>query len=224
MSARGGEHLWHRLRRRHRIYKSTNRGQAWKLLGGTEFPGKGIGKIMVHPVARTRSTSPRRPPFAACLGVLRRRHPAGARHREVGPSSRRTAAARGTSSTTAQSTRPLHRRSQRVQQRQPGCLLPAWRQVHRVRPVEPSIIYAGSYARGVWRSTDGGANWTRIKPSLNAAIIQTRPATWVNELGRATRMYVYEGHAAATVGTHRGAIRGSSAATASRREPRCSRT
>ncbi len=62
-------------------------------------------------------------------------------------------------------------------------------------PSNPSIIYAGSYARGVWRSTDGGATWTQIKPSLNSAIIQTRPEPRVNDAANGkTRMYVYEGH------------------------------
>ena len=44
----------------------------------------------------------------------------------------------------------------------------------------PNIVYAASYARGVWRSNDAGATWTQIKASLNAAIIQTRPAIDVN--------------------------------------------
>ena len=41
-----------------------------------------------------------------------------------------------------------------------------------------------------------GATWTQIKPSLNAAVIQTRAALSVNELPNGkTRMYVYEGNA-----------------------------
>ena len=36
-------------------------------------------------------------------------------------------------------------------------------------PLDPEIVYAGSYARGVWRSVDEGATWSQIKPSLNAA-------------------------------------------------------
>jgi hypothetical protein len=62
-------------------------------------------------------------------------------------------------------------------------------------PLDPEIVYAGSYQRGVWRSTDGGASWTQIKPSLNAAQSTTRPEIAVTALpdGK-TRMYVYEGH------------------------------
>ena len=63
-------------------------------------------------------------------------------------------------------------------------------------PSNPEIVYASSYARGVWRSTDGGATWVQIKPSLNAAVIQTRPSIDVNALPNGeTRMYVYEGNA-----------------------------
>jgi hypothetical protein len=62
-------------------------------------------------------------------------------------------------------------------------------------PSNSEILYAGSYARGVWRSPDGGATWTQIKPSLNATIIQTRPNLAVTTLPNGnTRMYVYEGH------------------------------
>ncbi len=62
-------------------------------------------------------------------------------------------------------------------------------------PANPEIVYAGSYARGVWRSNDGGATWTQIKASLNAAVAVTRPAIAVTTLpGGATRMYVYEGN------------------------------
>jgi hypothetical protein len=62
-------------------------------------------------------------------------------------------------------------------------------------PSNPDIIYAGSYARGVWRSNDAGATWVQIKPSLNPTIIQTRPNLAVTKLPNGkTRMYVYEGH------------------------------
>jgi hypothetical protein len=63
-------------------------------------------------------------------------------------------------------------------------------------PSNPDIVYAGSFARGIWRSNDAGATWTQIKPSLNAAVIQTRPEFAVTKLPNGkTRMYVHEGNA-----------------------------
>jgi hypothetical protein len=65
-------------------------------------------------------------------------------------------------------------------------------------PSNPDIVYAGSYARGIWRSADGGATWAQIKPSLNPLQNTTRPEFAVTTLpdGK-TRMYVYEGHTGA---------------------------
>ena len=61
-------------------------------------------------------------------------------------------------------------------------------------PVNPSIVYAGSYGRGVWRSNDAGATWTQINPSLNAANINMRPEIAVTALPSGeTRMYIHEG-------------------------------
>jgi hypothetical protein len=63
-------------------------------------------------------------------------------------------------------------------------------------PTNPEVVYAASYARGVWRSSDGGATWVLIKASLNPAVIQTRPNIAVTTLPNGnTRMYVYEGNA-----------------------------
>ena len=62
-------------------------------------------------------------------------------------------------------------------------------------PTDPQVLYASSFARGVWRSPDDGATWTQILPSLNAAINTTRAAIAVTTLGNGdTRMYVGEGH------------------------------
>jgi len=61
-------------------------------------------------------------------------------------------------------------------------------------PLDPEIVYAGSYSRGVWRSPDGGATWTQIKASLNAADASMRPELAVAALPNgSTRMYIYEG-------------------------------
>ena len=59
----------------------------------------------------------------------------------------------------------------------------------------PTPLYSTSYARGVWRSIDGGATWTQIKPSLNSAITTTLPWIAVTTLPNGkTRAYVGEGH------------------------------
>jgi Arc-like DNA binding domain len=62
-------------------------------------------------------------------------------------------------------------------------------------PSNPHVVYASSYARGIWRSPDGGVTWAQIKPSLNAAQTTTRAAIAVTKLPNGkTRMYVYEGN------------------------------
>src|SRR5919108_1316591 len=62
-------------------------------------------------------------------------------------------------------------------------------------PSNPNVVYASSYARGVWRSNDAGATWVQIKPSLNSSITTTLPWIAVTTLGNDnTRMYVSEGH------------------------------
>jgi hypothetical protein len=67
-----------------------------------------------------------------------------------------------------------------------------------IDPSNPDIVYAASYARGVWRSNDSGSTWTQIKPSLNATIVTTRPDIAVAALPNGnTRMYVGEGHTSA---------------------------
>ncbi len=63
-----------------------------------------------------------------------------------------------------------------------------------IDPTDAEIVYAASYARGVWRSNDGGTSWTQIKASLDSTNVTTRPDIAVTELaGGATRMYVGEG-------------------------------
>lgn len=63
-------------------------------------------------------------------------------------------------------------------------------------PSDTNTVYAGSYARGVWRSNDGGTTWEQIKtPLVNTPTVTTsRPMISVNLLpGGDTRMYVAEG-------------------------------
>ena len=68
------------------LYRSTNQGQTWTQLGKTEFQGKGIGKIVVHPEQQEHPL--RRLDDRARrheLRVLHGRDPADPRDRQVGP-------------------------------------------------------------------------------------------------------------------------------------------
>jgi hypothetical protein len=61
-------------------------------------------------------------------------------------------------------------------------------------PSNPNIVYAASYARGVWRSTDAGTTWVQIKASLDSTNSAMRPEMTVTTLKNGkTRMYVAEG-------------------------------
>jgi hypothetical protein len=67
-----------------------------------------------------------------------------------------------------------------------------------IDPSNPDTVYAGSYARGVWRSTDAGNTWTQIKASLNSGQTTTRPEIAVTALANGkTRMYVAAGNVGA---------------------------
>ena len=76
-------------------------------------------------------------------------------------------------------------------------------------PSDSSTVYAATYPRtagvprntggGVWRTTDGGTNWTQIKSALNAAQNTDRAGISVTKLANGkTRMYVGIGNALIT--------------------------
>jgi photosystem II stability/assembly factor-like uncharacterized protein len=76
----------------------------------------------------------------------------------------------------------------------PNCTPIGVRQVV-LDPSNPDVVYASSYARGVWRSSDGGATWTQIKASLDSAVATTLPWIAVTTLANGhTRMYLSEGN------------------------------
>jgi hypothetical protein len=68
-----------------------------------------------------------------------------------------------------------------------------------IDPVDHNTIYAGSYSRGVWRSSDAGATWVQIKaPLVAGANTLSRPMFSVTQLSNGdTRMYVGDGAAGA---------------------------
>ena len=78
-----------------------------------------------------------------------------------------------------------------------GCI--ATRGVTKVAldPNDPNTIYVASFQEGIWRSSDNGATWTQIRPTLNATQNTDRSEFAVNGLpGGKTRMYVGVGNAA----------------------------
>src|SRR5437773_9542245 len=77
-----------------------------------------------------------------------------------------------------------------------------------VDPTHAGVIYATAYQKGVWRSTDSGANWTQIHPSLIDPLVTDNTSPFFGTCGAAadrsefalattpdghTRMYQTEG-------------------------------
>lgn len=176
------------------MYKSTDGGDTWiGPIGETEFAGRAIGSIEVVPgepntiyAATTRGVlgissvsggAVSLIPGAAAWGL----------YKSTDGGSTWTFLHNGTANAAQCDT---------VAEAIAGGSPCSLRGVRRIAldPSDPSIVYAGSYSRGVWRSVDGGATWTQIYASLNPADANMRPELAVNTLpDGATRMYVYEG-------------------------------
>ncbi len=58
-----------------------------------------------------------------------------------------------------------------------------------IDPVDPNTVYASFFARGIWRSNDGGTTWTQIMAPLGGGNNERAEFDLV-KLGNATRMYV----------------------------------
>nr|WP_240956587.1 glycoside hydrolase [Micromonospora sp. HNM0581] len=178
------------------LYRSTNGGLTWSgPLGKDVLGGKGIGEITIKPgdpktlyVATT--TALRGMSSSCCNGVTRpvpdaekwglyKSTNGGKSWKFIHNGSADATACTGNAAEYTNTT---------------SCSPRGVRQV-KLDPRDADIVYASSYGRGVWRSSDAGATWTQIKPSLNAAMFQTRAAIDVTTLpGGKTRMYVYEGN------------------------------
>ncbi len=80
-----------------------------------------------------------------------------------------------------------------------GCIATRGANKVALDPNNSNVIYVASFQEGVWRSSDNGATWTQIRPTLNAAQNTDRSEFAVNGLpGGKTRMYVGVGNAADT--------------------------
>ena len=158
------------------LYKSTNEGDTWTKIGDAEFAGKGVGAIVVKPgdsntIYAGTTTALRGYSSSCCAGVTRP-VPGAAKwglYKTTNGGATWSFIHNG-SINAADCTGSIAEFNNLA-----TCSPRGVRNVE-LDPANSNIIYAASYARGVWRSNDAGATWTQIKPSLNAAIIQTRPS------------------------------------------------
>ena len=184
------------------IYKSTDGGQTWTgPLGGSAtdagnpLAGKGVGEILIKPgspntIYAATTTALRGMSEVCCSGVTRP-VPGAAKwglYKSTNGGANWTFIHNGSASA-ADCTGSL------TEFANLGICSPRGVRSLALDPSNPEIVYAGSYARGIWRSPDGGATWTQIKLSQNSAVITTRPNLAVTTLPNGkTRMYVYEGN------------------------------
>ena len=177
------------------LYKSTDGGKTWANLGRTELGGKGIGQIVIPPGSPNTlyvgTTTALRGMSSVCCSGVTRPVPGAAQwglYKSTDGGAAWTFIHNG-SVNKADCTGSLAEFNNLA-----TCSPRGVRHVV-LDPTDPNIVYASSYARGIWRSSDGGAVWVQIKPSLNAAVTTTREAIAVNALPNGdTRMYVYAGN------------------------------
>ncbi|HEU5099321.1 MAG TPA: hypothetical protein VFU22_09895, partial [Roseiflexaceae bacterium] len=182
------------------LYKSTNGGTSWiGPLGKPELGGKGIGAIVIKPgdpsTIYVGTTTALRGMSSVCCSGVTRPVPDAAQwglYKSTNGGASWTLIHNGGADVSACT--PANKAAQ-FQNTVPACSPRGVRHA-KLDPSNPEIVYAGSYARGIWRNSNGGVGaWEQIKPSLNAAIIQTRPAFDVTALPNGkTRMYVHEGN------------------------------
>ena len=176
------------------LYKSTDGGDTWTKISGDTFDGLGVGAIMVKPgdpdtIYVGTTTALRGMSSTCCSGVTRPVPGAGqwGLYKSTDGGTNWTFIHNG-SINANDCVGDLNEFNN-------GAVCsPRGVRALEFDPTNSNIIYAGSYARGVWRSPDEGATWTQIKPSLASNNITTRPTIAVTALpdGK-TRMYVYEG-------------------------------
>ncbi|MDP9317559.1 MAG: exo-alpha-sialidase, partial [Actinomycetota bacterium] len=178
------------------LYKSTNGGDSWVgPLGRRLLGGKGIGDVVVDPtdgnIVYAATTTALRGMSSVCCSGVARPVPGAAKWGlyKTTDGGHHWAFIHNGSADPSQCSASLAQFNNLK-----PCSPRGVRDIE-LDPFDPNTIYASSYARGIWRSTDAGASWVQIKDSLNPALIQTRAAFDVTALANGnTRMYVYEGN------------------------------
>jgi hypothetical protein len=186
------------------LYKSTDGGDHWAgPLGVSAFNARGVGTIAIKPgnpnvIYAGSSYGVRGHASACCYGAVSQYRalipgaPIWGLYRSTNGGATWSLVHNGSTDPAACGTDALA-----IANNTTPCSPRGVRRVE-IDPSNPNIVYAASYARGVWRSSDGGSTWTQIKPSLNATIATTRPEIAVTRLPNGkTRMYVGEGHTSA---------------------------
>jgi hypothetical protein len=176
------------------MFKSTDGGNTWTgPLGTSAFNGRAIGSIAVVPgqpnvvyAATTRGVAGVSSVSGGAVSLIPGAPPWGLYKSTDG----------GTSWTLVHDGASNAGQCDTVVKETAGgspCSLRGVRKV-ALDPSDTNTVYAASFGRGVWRSSDAGATWVQIKPSLNSADSSMLPDIAVNPLATgATRMYVYEG-------------------------------